>query len=125
VRSFAPRADDSIRTDNGVKPDDSSAQLGPNMMEKISAAVMLAVCLVMLMRLMLGEKRRPTFDARALGAWVVIGAQLRRLARWRSNRRHAAEAARDAIRRARGGADVRRDGNVYHPDSFRDPRKPH
>ena len=108
-----------------MNANDSSALLGPNMMEKISAAVIFAICLLMLVRLMLGEKRRRAFDARALGTWVLVGAQLQRLARWRSNRRHAAEAARDAIRRARGGADVRRDGNVYHPDSFRDPRKPH
>lgn len=119
------RADDPIRIDNGATSNDYSANLGPNMMEKISAAVLLAVCLVMLLRLIVGDQRCRTFDARAQGAWVAMGTKLHRVARWRSNRRQAVDAARDAIRRARAGGEVRRDGNVYHPESFRDPRKPH
>lgn len=92
-------------------------------MEKFSSAVLLAVCVVMLLRLVMGAKRRRGFDAWAGRTW----GQLREIAqlswRWRSNRRKAEAAAQEAIRRA--SADVRRDGNVYRPDSFRGPRKPH
>jgi hypothetical protein len=93
------------------------------MMDKISAAVILAICLVMLARLLMSERRRHAFDTRALHVWTGLAGQCRRALRWGSNRRYAAAAARDAIRRAR--AEVPRDGNVYRPESFRGPRKPH
>ncbi len=107
-----------------------SANFEPNMMEKVPAALLLAVCLVMLLRLVMGATRRRAFDAWLLGAWAWTVSRWRRALRWRSNRRDAALAARDAIRRASAAsttapADVRREGNVYHPQSFRDPRKPH
>jgi hypothetical protein len=95
------------------------------MMEKISAAVILVVCVVMLARLVLGEHRRHRFDARMLHAGHAFARHWRGALRWWSNRRYAAVAARDAIHRAREGSDVRRDGNVYRPESFRQPRKPH
>jgi hypothetical protein len=98
-------------------------QLGSNKMDKISAAVMLALCGVMLVRLLIGERRRRAFDARGAVAWAGLARQCRRAARWWPNRRYAAEAARDAIRRA--SADVPREGNVYRPGAFRGPRKPH
>jgi len=93
------------------------------MLEKFSAALALAVCLVMLLRLVMGAKRRRGFDAWAIGTWGSLRGISRQVWRWRSNRRKAEQAAQEAIRRA--SADVRRDGNVYHPDSFRGPRKPH
>ena len=93
------------------------------MMEKMSAAVILAICLAMLVRLAIGEKRRRRFDAAGLRTWTLVARQVRNASRWWSNRRFAADAARDAIRRAR--TDVPRDGNVYRPESFRGPRKPH
>jgi hypothetical protein len=95
------------------------------MMEKVPAALILVVCLVMLLRLVLGERRRATFDAYAREAWEALATMPARLLRWRGNRRRAAEMARDAIRRASAAPEVRRDGNVYHPESFREPRKPH
>jgi hypothetical protein len=95
------------------------------MMDKISAGVILSICLVMLLRLALGDKARGVLDATALRAWARIYGQWRRTSLWWSNRRYAASAARDAIRRARAGSGVERDGNVYRPESFRDPRKPH
>lgn len=93
------------------------------MMEKIPAAVILAICLAMLVRLALGERRRRSFDALGLRTWTHVARRFAGASRWWSNRRYAAVAARDAIRRAR--ADVPRDGNVYRPESFRGPRKPH
>jgi hypothetical protein len=93
------------------------------MMEKFSAALLLAICLVMLLRLVMGERRRRGFDAWALRTWGALRAMSLQVWRWRSNRRKAQQVAQEAIRRA--SADVRRDGNVYRPDSFRGPRKPH
>jgi hypothetical protein len=55
--------------------------------------------------------------------WFSMRAFARRLARGRSERRNAAAAAEDAIRRARDASE--RDGNVIRPKAFRRPRKPH
>ena len=93
------------------------------MMDKISSAVILAICLVMLLRLVIGEKLRRRFDARAMHTWTQVARWCRRASQWWSNRRYAAGAARDAIRRAR--SEVPREGSVYRPESFRGPRKPH
>jgi len=94
-------------------------------MEKFSAAVLLTVCVLMLLRLMMGARRRRVFDARALLTLTRLGQLAQRAWRWRSDRRRASLAARIAIRRASAGTDVERDGNVYRPDSLRGPRKPH
>ena len=97
------------------------------MFEKMFAALALAVCAVLLLRLLIGERRRYRFDAAARRVWVALrrfGLWLRRsgawLYHWRSSRRNAAQAAEEAIRRARG-ADGSWDGNVYKPKSFRKP----
>lgn len=94
-------------------------------MEKFSAAALLAVCVVMLLRLVMGAKRRRVFDARAVLTLATLGQLAQRAWRWRSDRRRASLAAQAAIRRASAGTAVERDGNVYRPDSFRGPDKPH
>jgi hypothetical protein len=91
--------------------------------ETILAGVVLAACAVMLVRLMLGERRRWRFDATVLRAYEACKRRVRSIARWRATRRDAARAADEAIRRARKTTE--RDGNVYKPKSFRGPRKPH
>ena len=97
------------------------------MFEKMFAALALAVCAVLLLRLLIGERRRYRFDAAARRVWVALrrfGLSLLRsgawLYHWRSSRRQAAQAAEEAIRRARG-SDGTWDGNVYKPKSFRKP----
>jgi hypothetical protein len=91
--------------------------------EKLVAALTLVVCVVLLVRLMLGERRRYRFDAAARRAWFACRTVARRAVRWPTARKEAAAAAEDAIRRARGTVD--RDGNVIRPRAFRGPRKPH
>ena len=90
------------------------------MIERVFAAIVLAACAMLMLRLVIGTRRRQRFDAAARR----IGSTLRRRARaawhWRSSRREAAKAAEEAIRRARG-ADGTWDGNVYKPKSFRKP----
>ena len=90
--------------------------------DKFLAALVVAACVVMLLRLALGARRRRRFDA----VWHAFAEALRtlprRLARRRASRRQVEQAADAAIRRAQG---VDRDGNVYTPESLRRPRKPH
>ncbi len=94
--------------------------------EKLFSAVVLVMCVLMLLRLCLGERLRERVD----GAMRRFGARVRRLGgragqwrKWRQSRAAAEREAQEAIRRARHRAD--RDGNVIRPDSFRKPRKPH
>jgi hypothetical protein len=96
------------------------------MIERVLAAVVLTACAVLLVRLMLNERRRYRFDmamrrlwARlsrtAVATWRAPGAMKQR----RAARRQAEEAAVDAIRRASGRGEW--DGNVYRPKTFRKP----
>jgi hypothetical protein len=94
--------------------------------EKLFSGVVLALCMAMLLRLCLGERRRERVDAALRG----FGLRLQRLAlgarqwrRWRQTRAAAAREAEAAILRARRRS--QREGNVIRPDSFRKPRKPH
>ena len=92
------------------------------MVEKIFAGIVLAVCGVLMLRLLLGERRRYRFDA-ALRRFVVAArVKALRLWHWRSAHRQARRDAEEAIRRAREGE---WDGNVYKPKSFKRPRKLH
>ena len=97
------------------------------MVEKILAAVVLGVCALLLVRLMLGERRRDRLDA----ALRSVARSAQRAARsvqsvqsawrWGGVRRASKKAAIEAIRRARDGSGVTREGNVYKPKSFRKP----
>ena len=89
------------------------------MIEKTLAAITIALCVVLLARMVLGERRRHRFDAVLRRAFYAVRRVILKAWRWPSRRREAARAADEAIRRAR------RDGNVYKADSFRPPRKPH
>ena len=104
--------------------------------EPLLAALTLATCAVLGVRLCLGPARQQRFD-RMLRRW---GEALRRVAHrlwhWRASRRLARTEAEAVIRRARGGngasgasnmgdADAGEwRGNVYTPKSFRKPRRP-
>ncbi len=93
------------------------------MIEKVFACIALAVCAVLLLRMLLPEPQRERLDS----AWqrAVQGSRhlARRLWFWRTHRQRAAREAEEAIRRAQRS--VERDGNVIRPDSFKGPRKPH
>lgn len=104
------------------------------MIETIAAAVVLAVCLLLLARLCLGARRRQRVDAALRRVVWLVKLRVGRLRHWRERRRAEAQAAvvaaREAealIRRARASAE--RDGNVIRPRAFRrepgEPRKPH
>jgi hypothetical protein len=96
------------------------------MAEKVLAAIVLVACLVALLRLMVGARRRQRVDAAWRETWWSLRSFGRGLKHRRSSREEAERVVEEAIRRARMN-DVERDGNVYRPGSFRDkePRKPH
>ena len=100
------------------------------MIEKTLAGITLAVCVVLLIRLMLGRPRQQRFDAAARRLWFQTRVRALSLWRWRSMRRQADEAAREAIARASGRPARSSDegewkGNVYTPKDFGKPKKPH
>jgi hypothetical protein len=93
------------------------------MLEKIFAATIVAACLVLLLRVFLGPRRRARFDA-AIARWSRrTGARVDAVFAWPSARRRARREAEAAIRRARDGGTW--DGNVYRPKSFKKDRRIH
>ena len=97
------------------------------MIEKLLAAVVLAVCVGLLVRLMLGRSRQQRLDAAARRAGARGRHGVHAMWHWRSSRKRAERMADEAIKRAasRDRGDGHWDGNVFKPKSFRRPRKPH
>jgi hypothetical protein len=92
-------------------------------MDKLPAVLTLAVCIVLLVRMMLGQTLRRRADRIGAAAWNMLRARARYLWHWRESRRRAEREAEQAIQRARRR--LEREGNVYRPDAFQEPRKPH
>ncbi len=92
------------------------------MIERVFAAAALLACLVLMVRLTMGEPRRYRFDSWVRRRWQALRALGHAVWHWRDARR-AADAARqaadEAIRRARDRGEW--DGNVYRPKAFRKP----
>jgi hypothetical protein len=91
-------------------------------LEKIFAAIIFAGCLVMLVRLGLGVRRRQRFDS-TMARWSRrASARIDSIFTWNSSRRRARRVAEAAIRRAREGTSSGAgewDGNIYRPKSFK------
>jgi hypothetical protein len=94
------------------------------LIEQLLAALVLAICVGLLLRQMLGAQRRARLDRWAQRLWWNLTQRLRGLRRGRSSREEAQREAEAAIRRARESSGEW-DGNVYRPESFRRPKKPH
>ncbi len=92
------------------------------MIERVFAAIVLALCVVLLVRLTLSAPRRYRLDSALRRAGNALRRTGSSIWHWRDARR-AAENARkvadEAIKRARGRGEW--DGNVYTPKSFRKP----
>lgn len=88
------------------------------------AALVVLVCVALLARMCLPQRRRAALDAalRDLPRW----ARARGMAvwHWRSRRDDAARLAEEAIQRARSTR-ADKEGNVIRPEAFKGPRKPH
>ena len=86
--------------------------------EKLFAGAVLLLCGLMLLRLLLGARRRARVDAALRRTGLRLKLVAFRAWHWRGARRDARRMADEAIRRARGSK-VERDGNVIRPKSFR------
>lgn len=94
--------------------------------DKLFHVVVAAVCVALLVRMVLGEPLRRRLDSAFIKGWFRVRRQALALWHWRSKRQSAAQArqkAEEVINRARHR--VGKDGNVYTPDAFKGPRKPH
>ena len=88
------------------------------MIERVFAALALTICMLLLVRLVIGARRRQRIDA----ALRRVASAVRHTAAATRQRRSAAQAAKaadEAIRRARDRGEW--EGNVYKPKSFRKP----
>jgi hypothetical protein len=83
--------------------------------ERVMAGIVLTVCVLLLLRLALGARRRARVDAAARRAYLAV----RQLIVSTRHRREAMRVADEAIKRARDRGEW--DGNVYKPKSFRKP----
>lgn len=94
-------------------------------LDQVLPVAIAVVCVLMLARLFAGERIRHRVDAVLIRAWQGLRRRVLKLVRWRSSRKAAAQATEEVIRRARTKAAGEWEGNVYKPDSFKRPRKPH
>lgn len=94
--------------------------------DKLFSIFVAAVCVVLLIRLALGDKRRARYDRAFVQFCSTVGRQWKALWQWRRKRKSAAEArqvAQEVINRVRHR--VEKEGNVLTPEAFKEPRKPH
>lgn len=94
--------------------------------DKLFSIVVAAICVVMLIRLALGDSRRARLDHTFMQAWSRVQYWAWMLWHWRRKRRSAAQAkqaAQEVINRVRHR--VEKEGNVLTPEAFKEPRKPH
>ena len=93
------------------------------MIEPVLAGIVLALCVALLLRMALPERRRQRLDAACARALQRSRQLARRLWFWCTHRRRAAREADDLIRRAQRKR--RRADHAVRPDAFKGPRKPH
>ncbi len=91
--------------------------------EKIFAASIVVACLLLLVRGLLGERRRHRLDAALRRLSERIGRGLDAVFARSGAQRRAKREASAAIRRARERAAGEWDGNVYKPKSFKKKRR--
>jgi hypothetical protein len=94
--------------------------------DKLFPIFVAAVCVVMLIRMALGDQRRARFDRAFIKVWSEIERRAIFVWNWRRRRQSRAKAkqvAQDVIQRVRHR--VEKEGNVLTPDAFKEPRKPH
>jgi hypothetical protein len=100
-------------------------QLAPwlmNVVEKIFAAGMVVICVLLLARMFLRPRRRARVDATLRNGSELWGRRLRRFIAWPAAELRARRETKEAIRRARRSASER-DGNVISPKAFKGRRR--
>ena len=93
-----------------------------NVVEKIFAAVMVAVCVLLLLRMLLRPRRRGRVDASLRARRARWQRRLRACVAWPGAELRARRETKEAIRRARRSASER-DGNVHRPKAFKGKRR--
>ena len=97
------------------------------LIEKVFAAIVVLACLILLLRQLLGARRRLRWDAALGRVWRRVRTTAVRFYRWPAAHRRAQREADAAIRRARGERSVREsddEDNVVRP-KFKNSRKLH
>jgi hypothetical protein len=93
-----------------------------NVVEKIFAAGMVVVCVLLLARMLLRPRRRARVDASLRNGGELWGRRIRRFVAWPAAELRARRETKEAIRRARRSASER-DGNVISPKAFKGRRR--
>jgi hypothetical protein len=93
-----------------------------NVVEKIFAAGMVVVCVLLLARMLLRPKRRARVDATLRNGSELWSRRVRRFVAWPAAEMRARRETKEAIRRARRSASER-DGNVISPKAFKGRRR--
>ena len=93
-----------------------------NVVEKIFAAAMVVVCVLLLARMLLRPKRRARVDASLRHGGELWSRRVRRLVAWPAAELRARRETKEAIRRARRSASER-DGNIISPKAFKGRRR--
>ena len=88
-----------------------------NVVEKVFAATMVVVCMVLLLRMLLKPRRRARVDASVRKQAAVWRSRVVRAALWPAAELRARRETKEAIRRAKRSA-VEREGNVISPKAF-------
>ena len=88
------------------------------MIEKVFAAGIVVACVVLLLRVLIGPRRRSRIEAGARRVASALQERFGRFVGLPSAHARAEREARDAIERARARA-ADRDGNVIRPKAFK------
>ena len=102
-----------------------AGELAPSLMnvvEKIFAAGMVVVCVLLLARMLLRPRRRARVDASLRKNGELWRRRVRRFIAWPAAELRARRETKEAIRRARRSA-IERDGNVISPKAFKGRRR--
>jgi hypothetical protein len=93
-----------------------------NVVEKVFAAAMVVVCVVLLVRMLLRPRRRARVDASLKKHAALWRSRVVRAALWPAAEVRARRETKEAIRRAKRSA-VEREGNVISPKAFKGRRR--
>ncbi len=93
-----------------------------NVVEKVFAAVMVVLCVVLLLRMLLRPRRRARVDASVRKQAAVWRSRVVRAALWPAAELRARRETKEAIRRAQRSASER-EGNVISPKAFKGRRR--
>jgi hypothetical protein len=93
-----------------------------NLVEKIFAATMVVICVLLLLRMVLRPRRRARVDASLKKRAALWQRRIQRAILWPAAELRARRETREAIRRARRSA-IERDGNVISPKAFKGRRR--